>query len=59
MCRTLFNLYTRAKHPERVHVGVVQQNSEGDMGACMGIVLTYIRKLYAVIEGGSVDMCFQ
>lgn len=32
MHRTLFNLFTKARHPERVHVGVVQQNNEGDVG---------------------------
>ncbi len=30
--RTLFNLFTKARHPERVRVGVVQQNRDGDMG---------------------------
>jgi len=30
--RTLYNLFTKAKYPDRVHAGVVQQNSEGDVG---------------------------
>lgn len=29
--RTLFNAYTKATHPGRVHIGVVQQNLEGDI----------------------------
>jgi hypothetical protein len=28
---TLHGLFTRAAHPARVHVGVVQQNAEGDV----------------------------
>lgn len=30
--RTLYNLFTKAKYPDRVHAGVVQQNSQGDVG---------------------------
>ena len=29
--KTLFNLFTKAKHPERVHAGVIQQNNDGDV----------------------------
>ncbi|KAM3573901.1 hypothetical protein VYU27_004170 [Nannochloropsis oceanica] len=29
--KTLYNLFTKAKYPDRVHAGVVQQNSEGDV----------------------------
>lgn len=34
--RTLYNLFTKAKYPDRVHAGVVQQNSQGDVGKRKG-----------------------
>ena len=29
--RTLFNAFTKAAHPHRIHIGVVQQNTAGDI----------------------------
>ncbi|CAN0484601.1 unnamed protein product, partial [Scytosiphon promiscuus] len=28
--QTLFNMFSKAEHPERITAGVVQQNEEGD-----------------------------
>ncbi|CAM9986555.1 unnamed protein product, partial [Phaeothamnion confervicola] len=30
--KTLFNMYSKASHPERIFAGVVQQNEPGDVG---------------------------
>lgn len=30
--QTLFNMFSKAEHPERITAGVVQQNEEGDEG---------------------------
>ncbi|CAM9987760.1 unnamed protein product, partial [Discosporangium mesarthrocarpum] len=45
--RTLFNFYTKAKHPERIFIGVVQQNAVGDVDC----VAEYCHLMGADMEG--------